>query len=155
MKALVCSVGTVFVSKGRPDVELKLNLFGVAKLTVFLLVGVRWGLAGVSLAVLASTLTGAPVQQWLANGLLGLAHRTYLKALVVPAVATTALGLMLVGWRWAATAFGLADWLVIAGAAPLALATYMGAVTLMGFDWIALVRQVAGRPAPAVTEQAS
>jgi PST family polysaccharide transporter len=150
-KALVCSVGTIFVSKGRPDIELKLNLFGAVKLVPFLLIGVQWGLNGVAVALLLSSLTGAPLQQYFANRLLGLPVKTYLKALTVPSVATAALAVMLLAYRWAGLSWGLADWQLLAGAVPLAAATYLGAITALGCDWRGLVRQVAGRPEPKVS----
>lgn len=147
-KALVCSIGTIFLSKGRPDIELKLNLFGAVKLVPFLLVGVQWGLEGVALALLASSLTGAPLQQYFANRLIGLPTKTYLAALSVPTLATIALGAMLLAYRWAGLQYGLASWQLLAGAVPLAAATYMAAISALGCDWRAIVRQVAGRPEP-------
>lgn len=150
-KALVCSVGTIFVSKGRPDIELKLNLFGAVKLVPFLLIGVHWGLNGVAIALLLSSLTGAPLQQYFANRLLGLPAKTYMASLTVPTVATAALAVMLLAYRWAGLSWGLADWQLLAGAVPLAAATYLGAITALGCDWRSLLRQVAGRPEPKVS----
>ncbi|MFP5504342.1 MAG: MOP flippase family protein [Candidatus Sericytochromatia bacterium] len=147
-KAMVCSVGTVYLSKGRPDLELKVNMIGMSVLACCVLVGVQWGVAGVAAGVLASSFFGAPLQQIVANRLIGLSMRDYLGSVAVPAGATLAMVALLLGWRQVAIGWGLPDWGLLAVAVPLGAAAYLATVSALGYDWLALVRQVAGkRPA--------
>ena len=50
------TVGSVFYAKGRPDLEFKCDLISFGILLGLLLVGVRYGIIGVSLAVMASSI---------------------------------------------------------------------------------------------------
>lgn len=152
LKALVCSVGTLYCCKGRADLEFKLNVFEAVKLPVLLVLGVPWGLPGVAAGYIASYLIGAPLLQHLANRQIGLGWRAYLAALRPAVLATVALAVVLVGWRMAATAWGLPAIALVAGALPWGLVSYLGALSALGFDWWALVGRITGlppRPAPA------
>jgi O-antigen/teichoic acid export membrane protein len=147
LKAMVCSIGTIFLSRGRPDLEFKLNAFGAVKLTVFVLIGARWGIDGVAIAYLLSSLTGVPLQQYMANRLIGLSTGRYLQALAAPGVATLLMGGVLAGWRSLALAQHWPVSVLLLGAIGLCAATYLSALSVLGYDWQALVRQLAGRPA--------
>ena len=147
LKALVCTIGTVFLGRGRPDIELKLNLVGAIKLPFFILAGAPWGLPGVAIAMLLSALTGVPFQQYYANRLIGLSWGAYLRGLAAPAGAAVLMLTALLAWRVAAASLGPATQL--AGAVPLGVVTYLAALTVLGVDLIALARQITGRPAPA------
>lgn len=147
LKALVCSIGTVFLGKGRPDIELKLNAFGVVKLSILLLIGVRWGVEGVALAYLVSSLTGIPVQQHFANKLIGLTWKDYLAAIAAPTGAAALMLLALGGWRMVGTGLGPIGFVALA--VPLGGVAYVVALQAMGVDWRGLVRLVAGRPVQA------
>jgi PST family polysaccharide transporter len=154
-KAMVCSIGTIFLCKGRPDIELKLNIYGAIKLPIFLIVGSHWGVTGVATAYLLSSLTGAPVQQHFANRLIGLSWGTYLRGMAVPFAGAATLVAALVIFRFAALAAGAPAWLILAGSVPVALGTYLGALSALKFDWIGLVKQVLGRsssPSPRPLE---
>jgi O-antigen/teichoic acid export membrane protein len=141
LKALVCSIGTVFVGKGRPDLELKLNAFGVVKLTLMLLIGVRWGVEGVALAYLASSLFGAPIQQHVANRLIGLPWRAYLGAIAAPTGSAAAMLLVLMVLR----AAGLPPLAFVVAAVPLGALTYVAALQALGVDWRGLLGLVTER----------
>jgi PST family polysaccharide transporter len=92
-KAIVCTVGVVYLGCGRPDLELKANAFGAVKLPILLVLAAPWGLQGVGWAYVLSAAVGAPLQQHLALRLLGLTWRAYAVALARPLAATLALGL--------------------------------------------------------------
>jgi O-antigen/teichoic acid export membrane protein len=146
-KAMVCSIGTIFVSKGRPDLEMKLNIYGVCQLTTFLAIGIHWGINGVAIGLACSSLIHAPLQQFFANRLIGLSMARYAAGLVVPAAATAVMAAALVAWRFAALAHGAPAWLVLLGAVPVGGLTYLSAMSAFGFDWPTLARQLTGRPA--------
>ncbi len=143
LKALVCSIGTVFLGRGRPDIELKLNLVGAVKLPLFVLAGASWGLPGVAVAMLISALTGVPMQQYFANKLIGLTWREYLRGVAAPAAATLTLVAVLVAWR--AASAGLAPLAFVAVAVPLGAVTYLATLSALGVDLLTLARQVTGR----------
>ena len=145
LKALVCSIGTVFLGRGRPDIELKLNVLGAVKLPLFILAGAPWGLPGIAIAMLISALTGVPFQQYFANRLIGLDWPTYLRGVAPPAGAALAMLVALAAWRTVGA--GLGPEAVLAVAVPLGAVTYLVALTALGVDLMALARQVAGRPA--------
>lgn len=157
-KAMVCSIGTIFLCKGRPDIELKLNIYGAVKLPIFLVVGAQWGVTGVAIAYLLSSLTGAPVQQHFANRLIGLSWGAYARGMAAPFAASAALVAALAAWKAIALQLGLGAWGVLAIAVPVAAASYLGALSALRFDWIGLVKQVLGRkaaPAPPIEAKAS
>ena len=52
------TVGSVFYAKGRPDLEFKCDLISFAILLFALLIGVRYGIVGVALAVLVCSIIG-------------------------------------------------------------------------------------------------
>jgi PST family polysaccharide transporter len=144
MKALVCSVGTLFCCKGRADLEFKLNVFEAVKLPVCLLVGVHWGLPGVAAGYLASYAIGGPLFQHLANRQIGLSWRAYAQALRPATWATIALVAVLALWRWVAKDLALPAVGEVAGALPLAAIAYLGALSAVGFDWRALTGRLTG-----------
>lgn len=149
LKALVCSIGTVFLGRGRPDIEFKLNLLGAVKLPLFVLAGTPWGLPGVAVAMLISALTGVPIQQYFANRLIGLTWGAYLRGVAAPAGATLAMVVALFAWRAAAGGVGPLAFVVVA--VPLGAVTYGAALTALGVDLFALARQASGRTSPAAT----
>ncbi|MNS13820.1 Lipopolysaccharide biosynthesis protein WzxC [compost metagenome] len=150
MKAMVCSIGTIFMSKGRPDLEFKLNIYGFCQLTTFLLVGVQFGIRGVAIALACSSLVHAPTQQFFANRLLGLSARRFLSGLVAPVTASAVMAGVTIAWRTATLAQGWPTWLIVAGAVPLAVSAYMVTLSAVGFDWRSLARQLTGRQAKLV-----
>jgi len=56
LSSIGTTVGSVFYAKGRPDLEFKCDLISFGVLLGMLLVGVRYGITGVSLAVLVSSI---------------------------------------------------------------------------------------------------
>ncbi|MEB3222581.1 MAG: oligosaccharide flippase family protein [Candidatus Sericytochromatia bacterium] len=89
-KALVCSVGVVYLGCGRPDLELKLNAVGALKLPALLALATPWGLPGVGCAYVLSSAIGAPVQLHLALRLLGVSWHSLATALARPAAGALA-----------------------------------------------------------------
>jgi PST family polysaccharide transporter len=147
LKATVCSIGTVFLTKGRPDLEFRTNMLGTVMLAIYVPLGVHWGATGVALALALVTLVGGTWQQLTANQLLGLAPRAYLAAIARPALAAAAAALALVALR--AVAHGLPAIAILAIAAPLFVAAYLGALTALGVDWRRpLKREAPSRPIP-------
>jgi O-antigen/teichoic acid export membrane protein len=74
LKALASVTHPVFLSKGRPDLEMKLTLFGLAVFVVCVSVGLRYGIVGVSVGVLVFSMVNFVPTFFLADRLLGLSH---------------------------------------------------------------------------------
>lgn len=153
LKALVCSIGTVFLGRGRPDIELRLNILGAVKLPLFILAGAPWGLPGVAVAMLVSALTGVPFQQYFANRLIGLTWAAYLRGVAAPAGAAIAMAAVLVAWRAASAGVGPLAFLLVA--VPLGAASYLMALRLLGVKVYALARQLGGRTDAAAPRAAA
>lgn len=124
------TVGAVFLSQGRPDVQLRWVTIALGLVTAYVLAGVPWGLAGVALSFTVLDSIGWAISHTMANRLLGLSFRDFLAALCRPAAtqavfATLALGVQLV--------FG-------ATAGPLS--RLVGAVLLLGPVYLVLVRTI-------------
>lgn len=122
---LLCSsISALFLSKGRADIFLKLTLAGLAIKVICLVIGVRFGITGVALGALASTVILWPVQQLLASRLIGLRMRDYLAALRPGVVGSAVMALTLLTFRYGTTKlFNLPD------AGLMACLVLLGAVT--------------------------
>jgi O-antigen/teichoic acid export membrane protein len=80
-KSIGTTVGSVIYSKGRPDIDLKWNIFALASLTTVILVGSRYGIVGVASAIALLGTINFPIMQWITNRLISLSFRRYLSAL--------------------------------------------------------------------------
>lgn len=138
LKATICSIGSIFLGKGRPDLELMTNVVGIGLVTSLVCVGVHWGIAGVAAAMLVSTMVGGPWQQSVANRLIGLPMRDYWAALRVPAIAA------LLGAGAVAFAVWLAGDLppvvLLLLAAPVMGGVYLAALSAQGLDWLGMLQ---------------
>lgn len=96
-------VGSIFLAKGRPDIQFKLSLVSVLALTIFVLAGVSYGIVGVATAVLAYAVIFVWVTQWFANSLIGLRMRDYLLSLLPASVSSLTMVFILVSYRYLRT----------------------------------------------------
>lgn len=124
--ALVSPIGTIFLAKGRPEMELRLTLVRVAALGALTLLGVRWGINGVAAGVLVFALIFAWPFQQVANGLIGLRFTDFRRALAPAFGATAIMVAVLIGMRAAA-----APLLAAAPALSLALTIPLGAAVYL------------------------
>ncbi|MDP8260307.1 MAG: MOP flippase family protein [Candidatus Gygaella obscura] len=56
VQSIVTTVGVVYMAKGRPDIQFKLQLLGVTIVTLSVLIGLRWGINGVALFYTVQTI---------------------------------------------------------------------------------------------------
>ena len=81
LQSIGTTVGTIFISQGRPDLQLRVGVFNTSIIVAAFFIGVKWGLTGVALAYgIVSIILFLPNQYW-ANRLIGLKLRYFLKAL--------------------------------------------------------------------------
>lgn len=91
IKALGSHVGAVFLSRGRPDIELWWNALASIVLSSCVLVAVRFGISAVALASAATALCLFPMIQHVANRHIQLRPRSFFQALYPSTMALAAL----------------------------------------------------------------
>ncbi len=80
--------GNLFLSQGRPDIQLKLGIVARVVAAAGIVIGVQWGLQGVAWALLAVAFINGIPQVWLAGRLIGFPMRDLGRAFVGPLAAT-------------------------------------------------------------------
>lgn len=89
-------VSSIFRSKGRSDIEFKWNLLSLSVVTLAILAGLNYGIAGVAFAVSATIVCLGWILQWLANRLIGLTFKDCFRA-VYPATVSSIIMLASIG----------------------------------------------------------
>jgi len=82
------TVGTIFNSQGRADLQLKIGLFNSTIYVIAFLVGIKWGLLGLIIGYISATIPLLFSTQYFANRLISLKMRTFLKALLPATICT-------------------------------------------------------------------
>ena len=127
---MVYSIGTtqgsIFLAKGKADWMFRIGIVTFAALALMVLVGLQYGIVGVSSAVLTYAVTSLALGQGIVNRLVGLRIREFLRAGWPATVGCAAMAVALVGFRLLVppgVAIGQFIWLVIA--IPLGVVVYM------------------------------
>ena len=92
--SLANPLGSVLLAKGRADIGFYWNVFGVLRIFLAVIIGIKWGIRGVATAILISQIPVLFVLQGIVNHLIGLKFRKYFSTLKVPFISTI---IMLVG----------------------------------------------------------
>jgi len=95
------TVGSVFLSKGRPDLELKIDVVKLLTFPFFLILGVRYGIVGIATAVTLFSFLFTPVAPLLFSSLIGSRFRDYFLALYPAGLSSTVMALILFCYRYA------------------------------------------------------
>ena len=74
LKSIGTTVGTILLSKGRPDIQFKWNILTVIVLTIAVLLGVKYGIEGVAAMVTISAVLLFSIIQRITNKLIDLEH---------------------------------------------------------------------------------
>ncbi len=85
LKSVGTTVGTILLSKGRPDIQFKWNILTVIVLTIAVLSGVKYGIEGVAAMVTISAVLLFSIIQRITNKLIELSMYNYFKA-IYPAI---------------------------------------------------------------------
>lgn len=85
LKSVGTTVGTILLSKGRPDIQFKWNILTVIVLTIAVLSGVKYGIEGVAAMVTISAVLLFSIIQRITNKLIDLSMYNYFKA-IYPAI---------------------------------------------------------------------
>lgn len=81
IKSVGTHVGSILLSKGRPDIGFKWNMFTVIIIPIAILIGVRYGIVGVAMAVTIMSLSLFLIIQKITNSLIDLNLYDFFKAL--------------------------------------------------------------------------
>lgn len=142
------TVGAVFLSQGRPDVQLRWILLQIVLMSSYALVGAPWGIEGVALSVAALGFTGWAVSHAMANRLINLPFAEFLRNLGAPAAAAIALTVLLVLGAHGLRQLGLPAPALLAAGAGLGLLLHAAVLRLAAPELLSELR-LAAREAAA------
>ncbi len=126
------TVGSIYLAKGRPDIQLWGGLAVLPILAGIVLFAARWGIVGVAAGILAYAITSLLISQSLANPLISLRMGTFLWALAPAAGACSVMAVVVTTFRALTLSRGLLTPLAfLVLAIVLGAATYVA--TLFGF----------------------
>jgi O-antigen/teichoic acid export membrane protein len=129
--SLGCTVGSIYLAKGRPDLHLRFGLIALVWITIVVLIAARFGIVAVAAGILFYTVGSLLVGQALANPLIELRMRDYLKALVPAAVGCVAMAVAILSFRYLVLEPGYLHplpWLILAIA--LGAVVYVSTIAL-------------------------
>lgn len=118
-------VGPVLLALGRPGLQTKLLLGSSSVLLLGARLGVRWGITGVALSVLAAVTVAFGLGQFFVIRELAINSREYRQTIGPPVVAITVMSAAVLLWRWLGGSM-----LDVESGIWLALAIAIGAVAL-------------------------
>lgn len=81
LKSVVTTVGSILLSKGRADIQFKWNIFTAIVLPIAILIGIRYGITGVAMAITIMSFLLFLIIQRIVNNLIDLNYSDYFKAL--------------------------------------------------------------------------
>ncbi|HLM74803.1 MAG TPA: lipopolysaccharide biosynthesis protein, partial [Polyangiaceae bacterium] len=96
LKCVVTCVGLIINAKGRSDIGFRLNLLGLGAMAIGMLIGVRYGVAGICWVWVAIFLPITVIVKAASHKLIGLSARAYLAAMARPALFVAGFTLMLI-----------------------------------------------------------
>lgn len=149
--------GPVLLAMGKPGLQTALVFGSSSMLLGGALVGIRWGITGVALAVLAAVTVAFVLGQAFVIATLKIRGREYAPAVLGPLLAVAAMVLAVVFWSWLGKdVLGIhgALWLVAAvsiGALALGIGAIGGAASQFRGDMLAIVQGLRGG-VPAITQ---
>jgi len=147
--AMLKSVGTikssVLMAVGRPDIELKWNLFYLLPLIGVVYWGTRYGLAGVATAFTTLYILTFPIIQHITNKQISVTPFEFARALGTAVVATAILIITTVAARYLIkVVFSLPDLVVLLAGICLAIPTYLTTVWIVDrelvFEFRAMIK---------------
>ncbi|MDY7080686.1 MAG: MOP flippase family protein [Chloroflexota bacterium] len=124
-KSVGTTVGSVIQSRGQPDIELKWNLVYLVLITIFVLLGVQYGIVGVAVSIAILVTLTTPIIQGISNRLIDLSWKDYVRALIPAILGSVLMLLELIVYKWFLIFFTPADDLVIlCTSVPLGVISY-------------------------------
>ena len=81
LKSVGTTVGSILLSKGRADIQFKWNIFTAIVLPIAILIGIKYGIIGVAMAITIMSILLEFIIQRIVNNLIDLNFSDYFKAL--------------------------------------------------------------------------
>jgi PST family polysaccharide transporter len=100
MQSIGTTVGTVFNSQGRSDLQLKWGVFASCIYIIAFLIGVQWGLIGLIVLYVAVGVPLWPLSHVVANKLIDLDMKTFSRAMVPAATASVFMAMALLSLKY-------------------------------------------------------
>jgi PST family polysaccharide transporter len=88
MQSIGTTVGTIFYSQGRSDLQLKWGVFASIMYILTFLLGIQWGLVGLILLYIAMGMILWPLSHYIANRLIGLDMKTFFQTMIPATIAS-------------------------------------------------------------------
>lgn len=130
--SVATTCGSVFLAKGRPDIQFKLSIASIVTLATFVFVGVRFGIVGVATAVLVYSLIFFWVNQVFANKLIDLKMWHFLRAMGPATAGCIAMCAVLVPLRMVqAGPMAMSRAMILLVDVPLGAVVYVGVLLLL------------------------
>jgi PST family polysaccharide transporter len=130
LKSVGTIKGSVLMACGRPDIELKWNIFYFIVLLGAVFLGTRFGLTGVAAAFTILYLLTFPVIQTITNRQVRVSGSEYVNALIPAATAVLIMSVLVAGFRFLFASFYLSSlWTLILGGL-LAMGSYLSVLRL-------------------------
>jgi O-antigen/teichoic acid export membrane protein len=131
----VTVVRPVIRSKGRPDIELKLNILKLFLLVPALLVGVRFGTIGVAIGISAVALVTWIPLQLITNRIISVRARDYLSALYPATIGSTIMAVILLAFRYTMLAYFVPpDIILLLSSVILGFGAYLAVLKIGCFE---------------------
>ena len=113
--SIVSATGTIFLSKGRADIAFKWTIVNVVTLFIAVLIGIRFGIIGVAIAIAVRAIIVTPFCALIANWLIDLRFKHFLSSLLPAIEGSLVMVIVLSGYLWVArNFFGISDiWMLI------------------------------------------
>jgi PST family polysaccharide transporter len=88
IQSIGTTVGIIFNSQGRSDLQLKWGVFASSVYVAAFLIGIHWGLIGLILMYMAVCFTIWPLSHYFSNRIIGLDMKTFFKSMLPAAMAS-------------------------------------------------------------------
>ncbi len=123
--------GSIYLSQGRTDILLYMQILAVSLIVPAIFIGVRWGIEGVAIAYAIANVLSAIPNQFVGLRIIGLRLRDYYSNLVPMAVASAMMGSFVWLVRFMLLQKGLPDWVTFAGCLMGGAIFYLGSMKLI------------------------
>lgn len=97
--SLTSHPGQVWMAKGRPDIRLYWSLIMLLTITISVLIGVKYGILGVAIALTIRAAILFPFSQIITSKLIGMKFQEYLSTIFPPLICSMVLLIVLVPFR--------------------------------------------------------
>jgi len=94
------TVGSIFTSQGRPDLQLKWGIFASTVCVIAFLIGIKWGLIGLIIAYMCATICLWPFSHYIANNLIGLKMKKFYETLIPAAISSVLMAFIIIIFKY-------------------------------------------------------